>query len=163
MRVYLINILKWILAFCLWLCSRIYYKKRIEEMKFENTEVWGFEHAIRGMRNPLESWNSKRKKYRPAYRQVCICYTSYKRKGGILMHRCIIRKLDKKIKRVKSVQKVGVKTMSQAARRLEILDKVLSLFGMRVGAYQTADMDIQGDIVVGVRLTIYFMSSRWGE
>lgn len=26
-------------------------------MKFENTEVWGFKHAIRGMRNPLESWN----------------------------------------------------------------------------------------------------------
>ena len=26
-------------------------------MKFENTEVWGFEHAIRGMRNPKESWN----------------------------------------------------------------------------------------------------------
>ena len=26
-------------------------------MKFENTEVWGFEHAIRGCRNPLESWN----------------------------------------------------------------------------------------------------------
>ena len=26
-------------------------------MKFEHTEVWGFEHAIRGMRNPLESWN----------------------------------------------------------------------------------------------------------
>ena len=25
-------------------------------MKFENTEVWGFEHAIRGCRNPLESW-----------------------------------------------------------------------------------------------------------
>ena len=24
-------------------------------MKFEKTEVWGFEHAIRGMRNPLES------------------------------------------------------------------------------------------------------------
>lgn len=76
------------------------------------------------------------------------------------MHRCIIRKLDKKIKRVKSLQKVGVKTMSQAARRLEILDKVLALFGMRVGDYQTADMDIQGDTVVGVRLTIYFMSSR---
>ena len=50
--------------------------------------------------------------------------------------------------------------MSQAARRLEILDKVLALFGMRVGTYQTADMYIQGDIVVGVRLTIYFMSSR---
>ena len=26
-------------------------------MRFENTEVWGFEHAIRGMRNPLESWD----------------------------------------------------------------------------------------------------------
>ena len=26
-------------------------------MKFEHTEVWGFEHAIRGMRNPKNSWN----------------------------------------------------------------------------------------------------------
>ena len=26
-------------------------------MKFENTDVWGFEHALRGMRNPLESWS----------------------------------------------------------------------------------------------------------
>ena len=26
-------------------------------MKFENTEVWGFEHAIRGMRNPMNSWD----------------------------------------------------------------------------------------------------------
>ena len=26
-------------------------------MKFENTAVWGFEHAIRGMRNPYQSWN----------------------------------------------------------------------------------------------------------
>ena len=26
-------------------------------MKFENTEVWGFKHALRGMRNPKESWN----------------------------------------------------------------------------------------------------------
>lgn len=25
-------------------------------MKFEKTEVWGFEHALRGMRNALESW-----------------------------------------------------------------------------------------------------------
>lgn len=25
-------------------------------MKFENTEVWGFNHAIRGMRNPMNSW-----------------------------------------------------------------------------------------------------------
>jgi len=26
-------------------------------MKFENTEVWGFKHALRGMRNPFESWS----------------------------------------------------------------------------------------------------------
>lgn len=32
-------------------------------MKFENTEVWGFEHAFRGMRNPLESWDKSDSKY----------------------------------------------------------------------------------------------------
>ena len=26
-------------------------------MNFENTKVWGFEHAIRGMRNPKNSWD----------------------------------------------------------------------------------------------------------
>ena len=26
-------------------------------MKFENTEIWGFKHAIRGMRNPMNSWD----------------------------------------------------------------------------------------------------------
>lgn len=26
-------------------------------MKFENTDVWGFEHALRGMRNPKNSWS----------------------------------------------------------------------------------------------------------
>lgn len=25
-------------------------------MKFEYTEVWGFDHAVRGMRNPMNSW-----------------------------------------------------------------------------------------------------------
>lgn len=34
-------------------------------MKFENTEVWGFKHALRGMRNPKESW-TKSDSY-PAY------------------------------------------------------------------------------------------------
>ncbi len=32
-------------------------------MKFENTQVWGFEHAIRGMRNPLNSWERSDSKY----------------------------------------------------------------------------------------------------
>lgn len=26
-------------------------------MEFKNTEVWGFDHALRGMRNPKNSWN----------------------------------------------------------------------------------------------------------
>ncbi len=26
-------------------------------MKFKNTEVWGFGHAMRGMRNPMNSWD----------------------------------------------------------------------------------------------------------
>lgn len=73
------------------------------------------------------------------------------------MHRCLIHKLNKKVKRVKSLQEVGVKTMGQAARRIEILDKVLSLFGMRIGAYQTADLDVEGDRIMSIRLTIYFM------
>lgn len=74
-----------------------------------------------------------------------------------MMHKYIIRKLNKKIKHTKSIDKIGVKTMSQAARRLEILDKVLQLFGMRIGAYQTADMDIQGDTILGIHLTVYFV------
>ena len=32
-------------------------------MKFEKTEVWGFEHAVRGMRNPLESWDKSDSEY----------------------------------------------------------------------------------------------------
>ena len=74
-----------------------------------------------------------------------------------MMHKYIIRKLNKKIKHTKSTDKIGVKMMSQAARRIEILDKVLQLFGMRICAYQTADMDIQGDTILGIRLTVYFV------
>jgi hypothetical protein len=25
-------------------------------MEFKETEVWGFKHALRGMRNPMNSW-----------------------------------------------------------------------------------------------------------
>lgn len=32
-------------------------------MKFENTDVWGFEHAIRGMRNPMNSWDKSDSKF----------------------------------------------------------------------------------------------------
>ena len=32
-------------------------------IKIEKTKVWGFEHAIRGMRNPMNSWNKSDSKY----------------------------------------------------------------------------------------------------
>ena len=72
------------------------------------------------------------------------------------MTKHIIRKLDKKIKRTCN-SNVGVTSLSKAVRRIEILDKVLVLFGMRIGAYQTADLDMQGDRIVSIRLTVYFM------
>ena len=36
-------------------------------MKFENTEVWGFEHAIRGMRNPYDSWNKSDSEFKMGF------------------------------------------------------------------------------------------------
>lgn len=32
-------------------------------MKFENTEVWGFKNALRGMRNPMNSWSKSDSNY----------------------------------------------------------------------------------------------------
>ena len=32
-------------------------------MKIEKIKVWGFEHALRGMRNPLESWPKSDSEY----------------------------------------------------------------------------------------------------
>ena len=72
------------------------------------------------------------------------------------MHKHIIRKLDKKVKRIRPGS-IGVTSLGKAVRRLEILDRVLILFGMRVGAYQTADLDMQGDRIVSIRMTVYFV------
>lgn len=36
-------------------------------MKFDNTEVWGFEHAFRGLRNPKNSWNRSDSKFNDYY------------------------------------------------------------------------------------------------
>lgn len=36
-------------------------------MKFEHTEVWGFEHALRGMRNPMNSWDKSDSKVEEYY------------------------------------------------------------------------------------------------
>ena len=40
-------------------------------MRFENTEVWGFEHAIRGMRNPLESWSKSDSEFSAIVNGMC--------------------------------------------------------------------------------------------
>ena len=41
-------------------------------MKFENTEVWGFEHALRGMRNPKNSWNKSDSYYEYGNQKDCV-------------------------------------------------------------------------------------------
>ena len=43
------------MPFCYCLCcTALFFGER---MNFSKTEVWGFEHAIRGMRNPMNSWD----------------------------------------------------------------------------------------------------------
>lgn len=37
-------------------------------IKFENTEVMGWEHAIRGMRNPMNSWDRSDSEIMPSLR-----------------------------------------------------------------------------------------------
>ena len=39
-------------------------------MKFEHTSVWGFEHALRGMRNPLNSWDKSDSHYETVHEYV---------------------------------------------------------------------------------------------
>lgn len=36
-------------------------------MRFEKTEVWGFEYALRGMRNPMNSWDKSDSYYETMY------------------------------------------------------------------------------------------------
>lgn len=40
-------------------------------IKFENTEVFNFEGALRGMRNPLNSWNKRDSRYGCSYYSDC--------------------------------------------------------------------------------------------
>lgn len=35
-------------------------------IRIENVDVWGFEHAVRGMRNPYNSWEKSDSEYEPA-------------------------------------------------------------------------------------------------
>ena len=46
-------------------------------IKLESTEVVGWEHAIRGMRNPMNSWDKSDSDYRPILCKRCDNCTSY--------------------------------------------------------------------------------------
>lgn len=46
-------------------------------LKIENTEVIGWEHAIRGMRNPMNSWEKSDSDYRPILCKRCDNCMSY--------------------------------------------------------------------------------------
>ena len=49
-------------------------------IKFENAEVVGWGHAIRGMRNPMNSWDKSDSDYRPILCKRCDNCTSYQLK-----------------------------------------------------------------------------------
>lgn len=42
-------------------------------IKVENISIWGFEHAIRGMRNPMNSWNASDSEYGCSYDKCYLC------------------------------------------------------------------------------------------
>lgn len=46
-------------------------------LKIENAEVMGWEHAIRGMRNPKNSWEKSDSDYRLSFASRCDTCTSY--------------------------------------------------------------------------------------
>lgn len=39
-------------------------------IKFEKVDVWGLEHAVRGMRNPLNSWEKSDSSYNPLLKNI---------------------------------------------------------------------------------------------
>ena len=46
-------------------------------IKIENTDVMGWDAAIRGMRNPMNSWENSDSNYRPILASRCNTCTSY--------------------------------------------------------------------------------------
>lgn len=62
----------------------------------------------------------------------------------------------KMCKAKKMVSKVGLDSMSKAADRLKILDKVLALFKMRIGA-ENIELDASVGRIMCVRMTVYFI------
>jgi hypothetical protein len=66
-----------------------------------------------------------------------------------------IFKKRKNLKKAKELS-VGVKSLSAAADRLKLLDKVLSLFGMKIGA-DMMEIDATSGRLIGIKLTVYFV------
>lgn len=66
----------------------------------------------------------------------------------------------KKRKNMKKARKmiIGVSSLTKAADKIKILDKVLSLFGMKIGA-DMMEMDVTNGRFLGIRLTVYFVES----
>ena len=44
-------------------------------IKIEEVDVWGFKHAIRGMRNPMNSWDKSDSGYNCVYNETELCDT----------------------------------------------------------------------------------------
>lgn len=65
-----------------------------------------------------------------------------------------IFKKRKKMKKAKEMS-IGVSSLSKAADRIKLLDKVLSLFGMRVGS-DMMEIDATSGRILGIKLTVYF-------
>lgn len=51
-------------------------------IKVDNIETWGFEHAIRGMRNPLNSWDKSDSAYCEQIKECDNCYLFEDDKNG---------------------------------------------------------------------------------
>lgn len=62
-------------------------------LKIENTEVMGWEAAIRGMRNPMNSWEKSDSNYRPILASRCDTCTSYLLNNWDNCDNCEVHKL----------------------------------------------------------------------
>ena len=63
-----------------------------------------------------------------------------------------IFKKRKNLKKAKEMT-IGVNSLTKAADRIKLLDKVLSLFGMKIGS-DMMEMDACSGRVVGIKLTV---------
>ena len=64
----------------------------------------------------------------------------------------------KKRKNLKKARKmtVGVSSLSKAADRIKVLDKVLALFNMKIGS-DMMEIDATSGRILGIKLTVYFV------